>query len=122
MHCLTEFSDLYITKNIGVEHCKMKLENYIGIVVAMSVALIEDNTTSNTAPRETDATSSPSDARVPQSRRTSLTTLLTDLVAGMESELEKLSQVVENHPIEKRKDTTSFLPSTGGRPAFNITK
>lgn len=43
---------------IGVEHCKMKLENYIGIV-AMSVALIEDNTTSNIAPRETDATSSP---------------------------------------------------------------
>ena len=59
---------------IGVEHCNMKLENHIGIVVAMFVALIEDNTTSNTTPRETDATSSPSDARVPQSRRTSLST------------------------------------------------
>ena len=60
---------------IGVQHCNMKLENYIGIVVAMSVALIEDNTTSNTTPRETDATSSLSEARVPQSRRTSFTNL-----------------------------------------------
>ena len=64
----------------------------------MCVALTEENTT----PRETDASPShQSDARVSQSRRTSLTTLLTDLVAGMQNEIEKLLQVVENHPIEK---------------------
>lgn len=104
---------LYNKDTIGAEHCKNKLENYIGIVVAMSVALTEiDN---NTTSRETNHAT-----RVTQ--RTSLTTLLTDLIAGMENELEKLSQVVENHPVERKRDVTSFLPSTGGRPAFNITK
>ena len=40
----------------------------------------------------------------------------------MERELERLSQVVEVSFSEQSRDIISFLPSTGGRPAFNITK
>ena len=40
----------------------------------------------------------------------------------MERELERLSVVMENSSVEERREVTCLLPSTGGRPAFNITK
>ena len=54
---------------------------------------------------------------------TSLSTLLNNLnISGMERELEKLSQVVEVSFSEDSRSIIFFLPSTGERPAFNITK
>ena len=43
-------------------------------------------------------------------------------ISGMERELEKLSQVMEVSFSEESRGIILFLPSTGERPAFNITK
>ena len=48
--------------------------------------------------------------------------LLTQLIASIESLLEKLSQIVQIHPVKRNNNICPTLPSTGGRPAFNITK
>ena len=40
----------------------------------------------------------------------------------MERELEKLAEVVDNCPTEEVRNVISLLPSTGGIPAYNITK
>ena len=53
---------------------------------------------------------------------TSLSVLLSDLISAMENELTKLSEVVETVPAENLPIVPSTLPSTGGRPAFHITK
>ena len=90
---------------IGVEYCNNKLEHYVSIFLAMSMALSENDVTNNSTPD-----------------RTSLSVLLSDLINGMENEYIKLSQVVETYPAQYVTSFPSTLPSTGGRPAFNITK
>ena len=40
----------------------------------------------------------------------------------MERELGKLAEVVESCPVDEAQDVISLLPSTGGGPAYNITK
>jgi hypothetical protein len=52
----------------------------------------------------------------------SLGVLLNNLIAAMERELEKLAEIVENCPTEETRNVISLLPSTGGRPAYNISK
>ena len=89
-----------------MEHCKNKLEHYIPIVVAMKVAVSE-----NTAPNPNNLQYLPP-----------LNTLLDNLVTAMELELGKCAEVIENCPVEEPRDVVSLLPSTGGRPAYNITK
>ncbi len=84
---------------IGSEHCKNKMEDYILIVVAMKAA-VDENTAANS----------------------SLGVLLDNLIAAMERELEKLAEVVDSCPTEEVRNVISLLPSTGGRPAYNITK
>lgn len=90
---------------IGAEHCKNKLENYVSIFIAMSMAVSENVVTSNST-----------------ADQTSLSVLLSDLINGMETEHAKLSQVVETYPAQNMTHFPSTLPSTGGRPAFKITK
>ena len=87
---------------ICVDHCKSKLQNCMPIVGAMLLAVNNNISHVQTG--------------------TSLSTLLSNLISGMERELERLSQVVEVSFSEQSRDIISFLPSTGGRPAFNITK
>ena len=94
---------------IGAEYCKNKLENYISIILAMSGALLE-----NTSGRETLVHS--------HGTGSSLSTLLADLVGGMETEVGKLSQVVETRPTTNPLNITPTLASTGGRPPYDITK
>ena len=84
---------------LGSEHCKDKMEDYILIIVAMKVAVDE-----NTVPNP------------------SLGSLLDNLIAAMERELEKLTEVVDSCPTDEVRIVISLLPSTGGRPAYNITK
>ena len=40
----------------------------------------------------------------------------------MKVELEKVTVALETTSVEESRDVISFLPSTGGRPAYNITK
>ena len=87
----------------GIEHYKNKIEHYILIVVAMKVAVDE-----NTPPNGPNLSF--------------IGTLLDNLVAAMERELGKLAEVVESCPVDEAQDVISLLPSTGGGPAYNITK
>ena len=69
------------------------MEDYIVIVVAMKAAVDE-----NTVPNP------------------SLGRLLDDLIAAMEREIEKLTEVVDSCPINEGRNIISLLPSMGGRP------
>ena len=84
---------------IGAEHCKNKIEHYILIVVAIKAAVSE-----NLAPNSI------------------LSILLDSLVSSFERELTRLDEIVGSFPSEVRRDVVSLLPSTGGRPAYDITK
>ena len=75
------------------------MEDYILIVVAMK-APVDENTTPNS----------------------SLGNLLDNLIVAMEREIEKLAEVVENCPTDEVRNIISLLPSTGGRPAYSISK
>jgi len=79
---------------IGAEYYKTKLESYTPIVLAMRGALTEslDNVQDES----------------------SLFNLLTELITSIESLLEKLSQIVEIHPVERNNNICPTLPSTGG--------
>ena len=48
--------------------------------------------------------------------------LLDNLIVAMEREMEKLSEVVDSCPTDEVRNAISSLPSTGGRPTYNITK
>ena len=45
-----------------------------------------------------------------------------NLIAAMEREIEKLTEVVDSCPTDEVRNVISLLPSTGGRPAYDITK
>ena len=83
---------------IGAEHCKIKIEHYILIVVAIIKAAVSENL----APNST------------------LSILIDSLVSSFERELTRLDEIVGmSFPSEVRRDVVSLLPSTGGRPAYN---
>lgn len=106
-HC----SRSYLNKDtVGAEYCKSKLENYGAIIVAMAVAVSESET--ENAEELVGTTEA----------RTSLSALLSELLSAMESARVKLSEVVETLPSENLSNVLSTLPSTGGRPAFDIKK
>ena len=106
-HC----SRSYLNKDtVGAEYCKNKLENYGAIIVAMAVAVSESET--DNADELVGTTEA----------RTSLSALLSELLSAMESARIKLSEVLETLPAENLCNLPSILPSTGGRPAFDIKK
>ena len=57
-----------------------------------------------------------------QGQMPSLGSLLKRLLSGMEEDIEKLGRVLEAPNVERNRQVTSFLSSTGGRPAYDITK
>ena len=71
------------------------MEDYILIVVAMKAAVDENPP---------------------------LGSLLDNLIAATEREIEKLTEVVDSCPMDEVKNVISLLPSTGGKPAYNIAK
>ena len=75
------------------------MEDYILIVVAMKAAIDE-----STVPNP------------------SLGSLLDNLIAAVEREIEKLTEVLDSCPTDEVRNVISSLPSTRGRPAYNITK
>ena len=62
--------------SVGAEYCERKLENYAAIVVAMSVAVYENEMSMPTVHNETRQTPNPP----------SLSVLLSELISAMENE------------------------------------
>lgn len=56
------------------------------------------------------------------SERPSISWLLEELINGIETEMDNISSVLQSEDRERRRAVTSFLPNTGGRPAYHITK
>ena len=84
---------------IGAEHCKNTIDHYILVIVAIKAAVSE-----NLAPNST------------------LSILLDSFVPSFERELISIDEIVGmSFPSEGRRDVVSLLPSTAGRPAYNIT-
>lgn len=78
----------------GLEHCKRKLENYISILTAIAVNVLE-NTRDHTD--------------------TSLQVLVEDLVSLCRQKLQDLTVYFNNIPVEEGSvNSLGFLPSTGG--------
>ena len=96
---------LSLSDPLGLDHYKSKLERSIPIVAAISLAVHNSPIVEDT-----------------QSRRTPLGSLLEELISRMETELGKLTTVLEAPSIQRKREVTSLLPSMGGRPAFNLTK
>ncbi|XP_028398668.1 uncharacterized protein LOC114522227 [Dendronephthya gigantea] len=102
-HC----SQAYLNKDtVGAEYCKSKLQNYGAIIVAMAVAVSEGE----------------NETALSGQTGVSLSALLSELLSAMENEQVKLSEVVELSVAENLTNVPSTLPSTGGRPAFDIKK
>jgi AraC-like DNA-binding protein len=60
--------------------------------------------------------------RTSTEERTSLSALLSELLSAMESARIKLLEILEILPVENPCNLPATLPSTGGRPAFDIKK
>ena len=56
------------------------------------------------------------------SERPSISWLLEELINGIETEMGNISAVLQSEDRERHGAVTSSLPSTGGRPAYDITK
>ena len=93
---------------LGLEHCKSKLERCIPIV--SSILLCVPNDSQNESQQTEGET------------LVTLRSLVERLIFEMEMELEKVTLALETASVEESRDVISFLPSTGGRPAYNITK
>ena len=48
--------------------------------------------------------------------------MLEELINGIETEIDNVSTVLQSEDRERRRAVTSFLLSTGGHPAYAITK
>lgn len=98
---------LSVRDPLYLELCKSKLERSIPIVSAI-LLVVNNNTEVG--------------SEEPESERPSLGSLLEGLISAIEEQIERLRIVLESSAVAQRRAITSFLPSTGGRPAFNITK
>ena len=96
---------------LGLEHCKSKLERCIPIV--SSILLCVPNDSQNECQQTEGETAE---------TFVTLRSLVERLIFEMEMELEKVTLALETASVEESRDVISFLPSTGGRPAYNITK
>jgi hypothetical protein len=94
---------LSVRDPLDLEHCKSRLEQSIPIVSA--ILLVVNNT----------------EVESEESERSSLGSLLDGLISAIEQQIERLS-VLESSAVAQRRVVTSFLPSAGVRPAFNIMK
>ena len=107
---------LSINDHICMEHLKNKLEDYLTIVIAMSVNV--NSGLSEVVQGQDEGTRLGLAREVP-----SLCALIHELIVKMEQELEKLAEVIEMGSTRtERREITSMLPSSGGRPPYNITK
>ena len=102
---------LHLRDPVDLQHCKQKLEQSLPIVIAIIFAV--NNSVLNTT-------------RGFQSHgglneRPSISWLLEELMNEIEKEVDKISAVLQSEEGERRRAVTSFLPSTGGRPACDIT-
>ena len=95
---------LSVRDPLDLEHCKSRLEQSIPIVSA--ILLVVNNT----------------EVESEESERSSLGSLLDGLISAIEQQIERLSVVLESSAVAQRRVVTSFLPSAGVRPAFNIMK
>ena len=88
----------------GLEHCKRKLENYISVLTAIAVA-VEENTSTR------------------HSNDTSLQVLVEDLVSSSRQKLEDVTVYLNSLYLEEEcSNPIGILPSTGGRPSYNVKK
>ena len=102
-----------------MEHHRNKLEDYLSIVVAMSVKV---NNLSEPEVNQAMPNQQEKGIHLATEGRP-LNSLLNDLITNMEYELGTLSEVVEMRSSQtERREVISMLPSSGGRPAYNITK
>jgi hypothetical protein len=110
-----QISQAFLNKDtIGAEYCKSKLEDCISIVVAISGAVNES---------ESIVEPDINNASTTHERSISLSDLLINLIAAMEEQYQKLSQVADtSNERNVAINTPTTLTSTGGRPAFNISK
>ncbi|PFX12343.1 hypothetical protein AWC38_SpisGene23720 [Stylophora pistillata] len=96
--------------SVAAEHCKSKLENYAAIVVAMAVAVSENE--------ELGATNSAQHSASVVPNHNSLSNTLSDLLRALETWVLKLSEVVEASPPGTLSNVPSLLPSTDGVQEF----
>ena len=90
---------------LGLEHCKSKLDLCIPIVSSILLCILNDSRNEN---QQTEGET-----------LVTLWSLVERLIFEMETELEKVTVVLETASIEESRDVISC---TGGRPAYNITK
>ena len=103
---------LYLRDPVDLQHCKQKLEQSLPIVTAIFFA-VNNSVLYTTSGFQLD---------VEASERPSISWLLEELINGIETEMGNISAVLQSEDRERRRAVTSFLPSTGGRPAYDITK
>ncbi len=96
----------------GLEHCQSKLERCIPIV--SSIVLCISN--------ETHVIRGTQNQQPEGQTLITLRSLVERLISEMEVELEKVTVALETASVEESRDVISFLSSTGGRAAYNITK
>ena len=111
--CFSIFQQsLHLRDPVDLQHCKQKLEQSLPIVTAIIFTV--NNSVLNTT-------------RGFQSHgglneRPSISWLLEESMNEIEKGVDKISAVLQSEERERCRAVTSFLPSTGGRSAYNITK
>ena len=103
---------LYLRDPVDLQHCKQKLEQSLPIVTAIFFA-VNNSVLYTTSGFQLDGEAS---------ERPWISWLLEELINGIEAEMGNISAVLQSEDRERRRAVTSFLPSTGGRPAYHITK
>ena len=96
--------------SVSAEYCQTKLETYASIIVALNVAVTENEEVAARNNQTSDNTEA------------SLSALLSDLQTAIENMRIALAELVEIVPAENLSNVPPTLPSNGGRPAFNITR
>ena len=104
---------IFFRDPVDLRHCKQKLEQSLPIVTAIFFAV--NNSVLNT----TSGIQSHGEAG---ETRPPITWLLEELMNTIERKMNNISAVLQAADREDRRTITSLLPSTGGRPAYNITK
>ena len=102
---------------LGLEHYKSKLERCIPTVFSILLCISNESIESHVH------TATQNENQQPEGKTlVTLRSLVERLIFEMKVELEKVTVALETASVEESRDVISFLPSTGGRPAYNITK